>query len=129
MRDFLAGLKRWYLRRFCGVVAPPAYFSSDGRKYGRYAGQGTTWQQHGKDEWVFACACQEMLAFTAENYVIREQEHVGGCEGIVDRSSGNPAKSTSKVVDLRPCSCPVIDARYVKICAHCRRGHWKEAIP
>jgi hypothetical protein len=118
MREFLAGLKRWWLRRFRGIVAPPA----------QYGGQGTTWKQHGRDEWAFSCACRELLTFTEADYVIREQNHIEGCEGVEDFSTGAPATGSSKVIHLRPCSCPVTDARYIKICPNCRLGHWKEAI-
>jgi len=117
MKEFLAGLKRWWMRRFRGIVAPP-------RQYG---GQGTTWQQWPGWRTTWLCPCGNSGEFTAADYVIREQEHVEDCEGITDRSTGNPAKSTSKVLDLHPCSCPVTDARYVKICPLCRLGHWKQA--
>jgi len=129
MKEFLAGVRRWYRRRFRGIVAPP-------RQYG---GQGTTWQQHHRLEVAFICGnrrprsgrdvliCEQELEFTAADYVIRSQDHIEGCEGITDRSTGNPAKSTSKVLDMQPCSCPVTDARYVKICPQCRLGHWKDA--
>jgi hypothetical protein len=105
MKDFLAGIRRWYLRRFRGIVAPP-------RQYG---GQGTTWKQHGRDEWAFPCACREMLTFTEVDYVIREQAHNEDCE------------FQYQVQPKEHCSCPVTDARYIKICPNCRLGHWKEA--
>jgi hypothetical protein len=104
VREFLAGLRRWWLRRFRGVVVPPA----------QYGGQGTTWQQHRENEWAFVCACKEMLTFTQADYVIREQEHDEDCEFQYKVSSER-------------CSCRVTDARYVKICPDCRRGHWKQA--
>ncbi len=68
-----------------------------------------------------------MHVFTEADYVIRSQDHIEGCEGITDISTGDPARSTSKAMDLRPCSCPVTDARYVKICPQCHLGYWKVA--
>jgi hypothetical protein len=115
MKAFLAGLKRWYLRRFKGVVAPPAHAR----------GQGTTWQQHrgwiGKESlWAgwrepFLCRCGQRLAFTRADYKILSQEHVDGCDGIAMQQT------------KQPCTCPVSEARYVKICPQCHMGHWKQA--
>lgn len=119
MRELFAGLKRWYQRRFHGVVAPP-------RQYG---GTGTTWQQHSGDTLTFTCRCGDFLDFTEKDYVVREQEHAEGCAGVTDATTNRPARLYSKLIDLRPCSCPVTDARYVKICRNCRLGHWKDASP
>jgi hypothetical protein len=96
---FLSGVKRWWLRRFRGIVEPPAHAR----------GQGTTWYQHPCWMETFECPCGLTLHFTAEDYKIISQNHVEGCEGWT--ACGR-------------CQCPVSDARYVKICV-CRIGHWK----
>ena len=116
MRNLLAGLKRWWLRRFRGYVAAPARSG------------GTSWQQWPSWRSTFPCKCGYQGDFTPDTYVIREQDHVDGCYGTTDVSTGNPGRETSRVMDLVPCSCPVTDARYVKICPQCRMGHWKEAV-
>jgi hypothetical protein len=116
MKAFLAGVKRWYLRRFRGIVKPPAHAK----------GQGTTWQQHpgavgkvgtfaGWSEW-FRCQCGESMYFTAADLKIISQEHVDGCDGWSGFQPGSGR-----------CNCPVTEARYVKICPQCRMGHWKQA--
>src|ERR1700730_10372906 len=117
MKAFLAGLKGCYRRRFRGVVKPPAHAK----------GQGTTWQQHPASRFTFICSCGTALAFCQENYVVMSQNHVEGCEGVFDSVTNAPAKGGSRLVDLTPCSCPVTEARYVKICPNCRIGHWKQA--
>jgi hypothetical protein len=119
IRDFFAGIRRWWLRRFRGIVEPPRQFG----------GRGTTWQEWPEWRETFGCPCGFLGEFTQDTYVIRSQEHVEGCEGVLDRSTGAPAKSTSKLIDLTVCKCRVTDARYVKICPQCRRGHWKQAMP
>jgi len=117
VRNFLAGLKRWYLRRFKGVVEPPAHAK----------GQGTTWQQHATRVQGFTCQCGTVLAFSEADYKILSQNHIEGCDGVFDQSTMTIAKGSSRVIDLTPCTCPVTEARYVKICPNCRRGHWKQA--
>ena len=64
---------------------------------------------------TFLCACGTAGEFTPDTYVIREQQHNEDCE------------FQYQVQPKEHCSCPVTDARYVKICPNCRRGHWKEA--
>ena len=105
MRNLFAGLKRWYLRRFRGIVAPPAHAK----------GQGTTWQQHPELARLVICACGERMVFGERDYKILSQSHVDGCDGIAMQQT------------KQPCACPVDEARYVKICPQCRRGHWKQA--
>lgn len=112
MKLFLQRWKTWYLRRFRGYVAAPQIAGS----------RGTAWQQYSSRDvfpgitgsagqtrrtvlfWVF-CRCGKRLDFTSENYFIREQEHAPDCDQV-------------------PCSCPVIDARYCKVCPGCGLGHW-----
>jgi hypothetical protein len=106
MKTFFARLKAWYLRRFRGYVAPPR------DPYG--VPRGTAWQEHQKDEWGFTCRCGLAQAFGEKDYVIREQDHRENCEWQYG------------AVPLGTCSCPVTDARYIRIC-HCRLGHWKLA--
>ncbi len=103
MKAFFAGVKRWYLRRFRGIVKPPAHAR----------GQGTTWYQHPCWMETFECPCGLTLHFTAEDYKIMSQDHVAGCDGIAHQQTH------------KPCQCPVSEARYVKICV-CRIGHWKQ---
>lgn len=117
MNAFLAGVKRWYLRRFRGIVEPPPHAK----------GHGTTWLQHSRDAQRFLCQCGIVLAFTDDDYKILSQDHVEGCDGVFDSSTHAIATRTSRVVDLVPCSCPVMEARYVKICPKCRLSHWKQA--
>lgn len=119
MKAFLASVKRWWLRRFRGVVKPPA-------------GQaGTTWQQH--DDNPFKCACGWpgpgiVYKFDQNDLVIRSQEHVDGCQGLMDSSTHRVADlAKTRMIDLEVCQCPVTDARYVKICPQCHTGHWKQA--
>jgi hypothetical protein len=102
MRSWLAGLKRWWLRRFRGYVAAPARSG------------GTSWQQHPAGEMGFTCRCGQAQAFTQENYVIRERDHRDAC---APQFSGNPLD----------CDCPVTDARYIRICSGCGLGHWRQA--
>jgi hypothetical protein len=119
VKAFLAGLKRWYLRRFKGIVHPPDRNP-----------QGTTWQEH-RDGKPFKCVCGWPgpgidYQFDLNDYVIMSQDHIEGCEGIFDSVTRTIAKAGSRAVDLVPCSCPVTEARYVKICPQCRMGHWKQ---
>ncbi len=106
MKAFLAGVKRWWLRRFRGIVEPPAHAK----------GQGTTWQQWGNC-WgpTVVCPCGTEITFTDADRKILSQSHVDGCDGIAMQQT------------KQPCACPVSEARYVKICPQCRRGHWKQA--
>jgi hypothetical protein len=113
------GLKRWYRRRFLGFVAAPP------------CSGGTAWQQHKEKQ--FKCRCGWPgpgidYKFDEEDYVIRAQAHFESCEGVTDISNGMPAKGSSRILDLRPCNCPVTDARYIKICPQCHLGHWRRAI-
>ncbi len=108
MRAFLAGVKRWYLRRFKGIVKPPAHAK----------GQGTTWQQHYSGVPAFACQCGTVLAFGEADLKIISQDHIEGCDGWSGFQPGSGR-----------CNCPVTEARYVKICPQCRMGHWKQAKP
>ena len=129
MKAFFAGIRRWWLRRFRGIVEPPAHAR----------GYGTIWQEHrhaGKETtfegWFecFTCECGQELEFTRQDYVIREQNHVDGCPGLIDACTHNFADlNKTPLMDLRPCQCPVTDARYIKHCPNCRRGHWKQAKP
>ena len=116
MRGFLTGIRRWYLRTFKGIVKPPA-----GNP------QGTTWLQHAKDAWGFTCSCGELLAFLDADMKILSQDHTEGCEGIIDQTTAMVPTKDTKAIDLRPCSCPITEARYVKICQKCHLGHWKQA--
>jgi len=106
MKAFLAGVKRWYLRRFKGIVKPPAHAK----------GQGTTWQQWPGWRTTFLCRCGYQGDFSPDTYVILSQDHVDGCDGI-----GMQDRPHAR------CDCPVSEARYVKICPQCRMGHWKQA--
>jgi hypothetical protein len=113
MKAFLAGLKRWYRRRFRGIVEPPAHAR----------GQGTTWQQQQGTLWLragwaehFQCQCGTHLKFTPEDLKILSQSHIEGCEGI----------GLQNVPHSR-CTCPVDEARYIIHCPTCRIGHWKQA--
>jgi hypothetical protein len=119
MKAFLAGVKRWWLRRFRGVVKPPA------------GQQGTTWQQHPMTrigELAFACKCGNVMVWSQSDYVIRAQEHVDGCAGLMDTSTHRIADlAKTRIMDLQVCQCPVTDARYIKICPQCHTGHWKQA--
>jgi len=120
MRDFLAGVKRWYRRRFRGFVDRPRDAFGVPR--------GTAWQQWPAWRTTFACECGYLGEFTPDTYVIRSQEHVEGCDGMIDRSTGTVAVDSTKVVNLGVCRCPVTDARYVKICPQCHLGHWKPVL-
>jgi hypothetical protein len=120
MRTFLAGLRRWYLRRFKGIVEPPPHAK----------GHGTTWQEH-RDGKPFKCVCGwpeiDFYQFEHNDYVIMSQDHIEGCEGVFDSTTHAPAKGGTSLRNLAPCTCPVTEARYVKICPQCRRGHWRQA--
>lgn len=98
-----AGLKRWYLRRFKGFVAAPARSG------------GTSWQQHGVKAVGYQCRCGNVHAFAESDLKIMSQDHVDGCDGIAMQNS-----------PLKRCSCPISEARYVKICPGCGLGHWKQ---
>jgi hypothetical protein len=116
MKAFLANVKRWWNRRFRGVVKPPR------------GQQGTTWYQH--PDWMetFECICKATLRFAPEDYVIRDQQHIDGCAGLFDASTHRPAElAKTRIMDLRRCECPVLDARYIKLCPQCKTGHWKQA--
>jgi hypothetical protein len=116
MKAFISSVKRWWNRRFRGIVRPPL-----GQK-------GTTWYQH--PDWMetFECPCKATLRFAPEDYVIRDQEHVDSCAGLMDASTCRPAAiATTRIMDLRRCACPVTDARFIKLCPLCHIGHWKQA--
>jgi len=120
MRAFIAGVKRWYLRRFRGIVKLPAHAK----------GQGTTWQQHRQTligDLAFRCACGNVMVWSQADRKILSQDHIEGCEGIFDSTTHTVATGGSRAIDLVPCDCPVTEARFVKICPQCRRGHWKQA--
>lgn len=118
MNAFLAGVKRWYLRRFRGIVQPPAHAK----------GQGTTWYQHATRVQGFTCVCGTVLAFSQADYKILSQDHVEGCIGVFDSTTNQPmSMDKTRLIDMTPCTCPVTEARYVKLCPQCRRGHWKQA--
>jgi hypothetical protein len=118
MKAFLSGIKRWWLRRYRGIVVPPAHAK----------GHGTIWQQWPAWRTTFFCPCGQGGEFLPQDYVIREQNHVDGCPGLIDANTHHFADlNKTPLMDLRPCQCPVTDARYIKICLNCRRGHWKQA--
>jgi hypothetical protein len=73
----------------------------------------TSWQEWASWRSTFFCKCGYLGEFTPDTYVIREQDHKEDCEHQF---------STKGV-----CSCPVTDARYVKICPKCGMGNWKQA--
>jgi len=102
VKAFLAGVKRWYLRRFKGIVKPPAHAK----------GHGTTWQQHQEHKWVFRCRCGEQHVFGSRDFFVRSREHKENC-------------ATQGVAG--DCTCPITDARYVWKCPKCGIGHWKDA--
>lgn len=101
----MAGVRAWWLRRFRGYVAPP-------RQHG---GRGTAWQEHHRSNLGFQCHCGLSLAFAKTDLVVRDRDHTGDIEHGCDFSNSD--------------QCPVLDARYVKICPNCRLGHWKDASP
>jgi hypothetical protein len=114
MKTFLQGLRRWYLRRFKGYVAPPRDAFGVSR--------GTAWQEHHqKTDTPFICRCGQQLFFLETDYVIREQDHGEDCMWQYDEQSRETRGAMGR------CSCPVTDARYVKICPKCGLGHWKVA--
>ena len=110
MKAFLQGVKRWYLRRFRGYVGPPRDPLSG-------VPRGTAWQEWASWRSTFFCKCGYLGEFTPDTYVIREQDHKEDCEHQF--GSSNPV--------MGHCSCPVTDARYVKICPRCGMGNWKQA--
>jgi hypothetical protein len=121
MKVFLAGLRRWYKRRFQGIVEPPPHAK----------GHGTTWQEH-RDGDPFKCVCGWPgpgihWIFDQNDYVIMSQDHIEDCEGVFDSTRHSVATADSQLRNLVPCPCPVTEARYVKICPTCRRGHWAGA--
>ena len=105
MRAFFQSLKRWYQRRFRGFVAAPA------------RSHGTSWQQWPRDRATVLCRCGFTVHFSQDDYVIREQEHDEDCE------------LQYEMQPVKRCACPVLDARYVKICPQCGLGHWTDATP
>jgi hypothetical protein len=115
MRALWQGIRAWWLRRFRGFVAPPA----------QHGGRGTSWQEHKRHEIGFTCSgttasgerCGSVLAFMSTDLVVREQDHTEACDLQYAAIPG------------MKCNCPIIDARYVKICPTCRLGHWKDASP
>jgi hypothetical protein len=112
MKEFLAGIRRWWLRKFRGIVEPPRHFS----------GMGTTWHQHPSNYVYFLCICGAPAnLFEEKNLFIRSRNHHSDTCQQIDCE-------TCKSCNAGTCKCPVTDARYVKICPKCRRGHWKEAI-
>jgi len=117
MKAFFAGIKRWWLRRRHGIVKPPA----------QYGGQGTTWQQHARHVVGFTCRnCRTVLAFTEEDFVIRSQAHLDDCTRVL--APEFIAKVEQSGGWMR-CSCPITDARNIKICPQCGMGHWQDATP
>jgi hypothetical protein len=107
MKTFLQGVKRWYLRRFRGYVAQPR------DPFG--VSRGTAWQEH-ENTYGFTCTCKWQHMWEEADLVIREQDHKADCQ----------AQFESQPV-MGKCSCPITDARYVKICPQCGLGHWKVA--
>lgn len=115
MKAWLDKIAAWYRRRFRGYIAAPRIGG----------GKGTAWQQHTRQVISFPCrgvgrdgkVCHQVLIFTNADYVIREQLHAEGCEGVMRTDSRT-----------HPCRCPVLDARYIKICPGCGLGHWKQAL-
>jgi hypothetical protein len=128
MKTFLQGVKRWYLRCFRGMGSV--------RKTPR-----TSWQEWASWRSTFFCKCGYLGEFTPDTYVIREQAHRENCEALMDIAIEEPEPLTVKqftppemktkimrgLVAGKTCSCPVTDARYVKICPRCGMGNWKVA--
>ena len=92
----------------------------------------TSWQEWASWRSTFFCKCGYLGEFTPDTYVIREQDHRENCEALADVTVVTPGEKRQTAV-LRGgitgkfCSCPVTDARYVKICPKCGLGHWKVA--
>lgn len=115
MKALLKRIRAWYQRRFRGFVAAPA----------QHGGRGTSWQEHKRFEIGFTCSgttasgepCRQVLAFLSSDLVIREQDHDEDCE----------FQYSQMIASRKVCSCPIIDARYVKICPACGLGHWKDS--
>jgi hypothetical protein len=103
MKLWWKGIRAWYQRRFRGFVAAPA----------QHGGRGTSWQEHKRHEIGFTCRCGQVLAFKASDLVVRDRDHVEGCDGWDDGA----------------CDCRITDARHVKICPSCGLGHWNDATP
>lgn len=136
MKSILQGVKRWYLRRFRGYVGPTRDPLSG-------VPRGTAWQQHPSDTGVFVCqnrqltgpfkgqVCQLAQTFSEEDYVIREQDHLEDCEWqyetTVQTFDLHHTTTLKSMPVMGKCSCPVTDARYVKLCPQCGLGHWKMA--
>lgn len=97
----IANLRAWWRRHILHQVEPPPL------QYGR---TGTKWHEHNRHSIGFSCPCGLVMAFSPNDLVIRDRDHVTDCPGDT-------------------CSCPIIDARFVKHCINCRRGHWKDASP
>ena len=106
MKLWWEGIRAWWLRRFRGFVAAPKL----------HGGRGTSWQEHKRYDIGFTCRCGQVLAFMSSDLVIRDRAHREDCE-----LEPNVAYSS--------CSCPVTDARHVKICPKCGLGHWNDATP
>jgi hypothetical protein len=125
MTGLLQGLRAWYRRKFRGFVAAPI----------GVGGRGTSWQQHPRTEVGFTCKCGIVQAFTRADYVVREREHRPDCQEVtpVSRAIAESAfadgerNARIRADMLAVCTCPVTDARYVRLCPGCRRGHWKMA--
>jgi hypothetical protein len=115
MKALLERLRAWWLRRFRGFVAAPA----------QHGGRGTSWQEHKRHEIGFTCSgttasgdpCGQVLAFMSTDLMIREQDHTEACD--LEQVAFPGTK----------CQCPIVDARYVKICPQCHLGHWKDGTP
>jgi hypothetical protein len=117
MKKFLAGLRRWYLRRFRGYVEAPV----------NVYGGGTAWQQHfnrweahqaAPPPYGIRCRCGEYLSLTIHDLHVRKRNHKDDCQAFHGDAAG--------MID---CDCRITDARYTKICAHCGLGHWVDASP
>jgi len=95
-------LMAWYRRRFRGYVAP--------------RGEGTAWQEHRRGVVYFKCRCGESLYFATPDLFVREREHRDDC-------------ALSWLAGMKDCYCPIVSARYCKICPRCNLGHWKDGTP
>jgi hypothetical protein len=76
----------------------------------RRAPGGTSWYEHNRAAIGFSCPCGLVMAFSASDLFVRDRDHVTDCPGAM-------------------CRCPILSARFCKICPNCRRGHWKDAMP
>jgi hypothetical protein len=100
MKKWFAHLKRWYFWRFHKTVQAPG---------------GTRWKQHlGAWQQPFVCSCaNELWWYPPKEYVVIHQAHTAEC----------------LAAEKSICLCPVISARYVKVCPYCGDGHWMDASP